>query len=188
MVDYEIIIGKRVITSAIKEIIEGQSINLKKMLENGTNPDDSNDFGATLLMFASGEGKEDFVRLLLDNGANVNRKDVNGFTALMHACEENNHSIIKLLLERGADVEINDNEGNDVINQMFKKLYHLKPEENRNNITFSIHLLFNSIKNRYRNQFNIRNYIKDKLDKIGFQEDSIFLYLSKIDETILRNM
>ena len=64
--------------------------------------------GQTPLIFASGNGDLEIVKVLLENRANINKTDAKGGTALMFASANNYPDIVKLLLTRGANVNAVD--------------------------------------------------------------------------------
>jgi ankyrin repeat protein len=80
----------------------GDADSVRLMLENGANPNDSNEAGATALMWAIDDPKK--VELLLDRGANVNARTSIGRTPLLMAASRfGSSAVVKMLLDRGAD-------------------------------------------------------------------------------------
>ena len=85
---------------------------LSLLLENGADPEGSDDFIMTPLHRASWKGTLEAVRCLLDHGANIEARDSDGWTPLRCAVlDENRIQVVRFLLERGADVNARDNKG-----------------------------------------------------------------------------
>ena len=88
--------------SAVENILsEGVSLNIR-----GTN-----EFhGVTPLMFASGIGKQEIVKMLVEKGARLNDTDTLGKTALIHAADKGYYDTVSFLLGQGANpnAETND--------------------------------------------------------------------------------
>ena len=74
------------------------------LLENGVDPNITNDYGMTALRMASSKGYSDIVGLLLDNDADPNITDNDGKTALMAASRNGHPEIAGLLLDNGVEV------------------------------------------------------------------------------------
>jgi ankyrin repeat protein len=80
----------------------GDADSVRLMLENGANPNDSNEAGATALMWAIDDPNK--VELLLDRGANVNARTSIGRTPLLMAASRfGSSAVVKTMLDRGAD-------------------------------------------------------------------------------------
>ncbi len=102
---------------------------VQKLIKNGVDVNEKDDYGETALHFAADVGSVDIAKLLLKSGANVNAKNQNGgLTPLMvasfamraqiltdKAAREkmlnNEAKIVKLLLDHGALVNEKDNQG-----------------------------------------------------------------------------
>lgn len=93
------------------------NIEQVKQLVNEKSIDKISAYGWTALMFASGEGHEDIVKLLLEKGANPNIRsgeipahfettgDMPSTTALGTAIEHNHISVAKILMDNGALID-----------------------------------------------------------------------------------
>jgi len=85
-------------------ILFGTASDVKKLLDNGLDPNaTTKSGGTTALMMAAPDVEK--IRLLLDRGANVNARSESKYTALMVAAQYGTHSTpaIRLLLAHGAD-------------------------------------------------------------------------------------
>lgn len=87
---------------------------LKQLIDSGDGRDvDAVDTdGRTALLFVSGLGSEECVRLLAEAGADVDHRDNGGgLTALHMAAGYVKPGVVKALIECGADVEVGDDRG-----------------------------------------------------------------------------
>jgi ankyrin repeat protein len=85
----------------------GHLQHTKKALHNGANVNTKDYFKRTALMYASGNGSIEIVKLLLHRGAavGINERDRDGKTAFMFAKEKGFAKIMEILLEYGAVAE-----------------------------------------------------------------------------------
>lgn len=74
----------------------------RALLEDGADPNKTDDLGTTPLMMSSSEGTTDLIDLLVDHGADVNLTDRHGWTALTFAVRMSWLEGVMRLLERGA--------------------------------------------------------------------------------------
>jgi ankyrin repeat protein len=81
---------------------------IDKMMESALNgyPNIQNIGGNTALMYATGDGLTDIVKLLLDRGADPNIVDQYGQTALVYATRNCRRDIVVVLLDNGIDPNI----------------------------------------------------------------------------------
>ena len=76
---------------------------VKKLIETGTDVNESQENGITPLIYASSKGYLEIVQELIKNGAKINARDSEYNTALMMACQNNHSDIVMELLKNGAD-------------------------------------------------------------------------------------
>ena len=86
---------------------------VRKMLEQGADPNVQSRDGYTALMYACQDRRTDTatVRKMLEQGADPNVQNNYGETALMKACRSGHTDIARLLLEHGADPNVQNNDG-----------------------------------------------------------------------------
>ncbi len=77
---------------------------LRTFLEQGMDPDSTNQQGYSVLMEAAREGHVEVIALLLDRKAKVNQRNAVGETALMLAAFKGNVEAVRLLHGRGAEI------------------------------------------------------------------------------------
>jgi ankyrin repeat protein len=83
-------------------VLKGDAAAVRRLLDEGKDPNETNDAGATALMWAVGNAEK--AQLLLDRGAHVNARSADGRTPLAIAAGvPGNARVVRLLLERGAD-------------------------------------------------------------------------------------
>lgn len=89
---------------------------MQLLLEAGAGPNETNDAGATPLMWCAGDAAK--VRLLLSKGAKVNARSKLGRTPLLIAAAYDGATEAALLLiEKGADIKARDEGGMSVLEQ-----------------------------------------------------------------------
>jgi ankyrin repeat protein len=72
------------------------------LIQAGVDVNSSNEYGRTILMFASASGHREIVDVLLKYGADINAKDGRGRTAMIHARSSGHDEIVKILQEAKA--------------------------------------------------------------------------------------
>lgn len=90
---------------AIRLIKKGDVIELRHALDDGLDPNHSNDIGTTLLMLAAMEGSVAMGSLLIDMGAELDRENNMHDCALSLAARFVHPKFVRLLLERGASLD-----------------------------------------------------------------------------------
>src|SRR5574343_628896 len=110
--DYYPLMPKRALNKLLFKAIQNKNISLiEELIDGGADPNVQDDYGDTVLIYASGKGHIDTVRLLLEKGADPNVKKDGEDTALTIASEIGHLDIVRLLLEYGADPNIQDDYG-----------------------------------------------------------------------------
>lgn len=74
------------------------------LLENGTDPNITNNFGSTPVLMTSLGWHGEMVQLLLDNGGDASLAAENGLTPLSEACRTGEVALVKLLLDTNVNV------------------------------------------------------------------------------------
>lgn len=94
-------------------IMKGRNEDVKRMLENGTDPNQADEYGKTVLHYAiKCSTDEHLFRLLLEYGANVNASTkYKQFTPIHFAVQFNKTKFVQLLLEWRADLNARTTDG-----------------------------------------------------------------------------
>ena len=79
--------------------------------DNPLQPQEVNNFGGDLFLYAARTGDIEDVKRRLDHDADIEAKDRNGYTALMYAVSEGHTEIVELLLDRDANIEAQNRSG-----------------------------------------------------------------------------
>ena len=88
----------------VETIVFGTAADLKRLLDQGLNPNAATKSGGTTALMAAAPDAEK-MKLLIDRGANVNARAQTRFSALMVAAQyQDSTAAINLLLDRGASV------------------------------------------------------------------------------------
>jgi hypothetical protein len=90
---------------------EGDSADLKGLLERGLDVNARDGKGRTPLMAAASAGDGEVLRLLLERGGDVNARNEGDSTGLMFAVLAGHVDVVRLLLEAGADVNVHNEHG-----------------------------------------------------------------------------
>jgi ankyrin repeat protein len=94
----------------------GSLDSMRLLLDAGSDPNASNDFAATPLMWCAGDAAK--VRLLVSKGAKVDARSKLGRTPLLIAAAYDGATeAARLLIEKGADVNARDESGMSVLEQ-----------------------------------------------------------------------
>ena len=89
---------------------------IQTALENGADPNTTDEDGVSALMLAAKSNTPDVVEDLLEHGAYINAKDNGGRTALMYAAAYNrDFKVLKVLLDSGASANAKDKSGRTVL-------------------------------------------------------------------------
>ena len=99
------------VDSMIKASQEGDLEKIKHLFKKGVRLDIADDYGMTVLMYASECDYFDIVRFLQEHGADINQVDNEGWTALMYASQRGNLDVIRFLQEHGTDINATDDIG-----------------------------------------------------------------------------
>ena len=86
-------------------IKRGDEAALRTALDNGLDPNLTNENGWSLLMLAAVEGAEPCGRLLAERGADVHQTNRHGETALSLAAQKGHLPFLQLLLAHGAKTD-----------------------------------------------------------------------------------
>ena len=85
---------------------QGDLVEVRRLLQNGTDANSRDKHGQTALMNAALSGQVDLVRFLVEEGADLNVTAKHNLSALMLSLIAHHTEIARLLIEAGADVNI----------------------------------------------------------------------------------
>lgn len=99
-------------TQLIKSSINGDYLDVKKLIDSGANINEPDSNGVTPLMHAICYRKPDVAKYLIESGADIKVKDKQGYDALLYAVsyatEDGRLEIVKILIDKGAYLESKD--------------------------------------------------------------------------------
>ena len=91
---------------------KGHLTNVEALLgATGIDIDAQKNDGATALLLAAVNGKDDVVKALINHGANVNLADNNGWTPLMLAVQQGHLTTVQTLLDKHVDINGTNEDG-----------------------------------------------------------------------------
>jgi hypothetical protein len=100
----------------IQAVESGNFEQVKGLLESGSDPDITNEYGKTPLYIAASDWEIEIINILLEYGADPNKQDNYGYYPLMGAIyPPPSIEVIEILLDAGADPTIKDNDGRDAM-------------------------------------------------------------------------
>ena len=79
-------------------------VTVRRVLDNGANPNTRNRGGTTALMLFVSKGNTEMVELLIAKGADVNLPNLQKESPLITAAFKGNVGIARILLDHGADI------------------------------------------------------------------------------------
>lgn len=97
--------------------LDGDINRVRRFIEKGTDPNQTDKFGYTALHYSSRHGNLSVCRLLLDCGADSNAQTHGGSTPLHRAAYCGHIMVVKLLLDRGADPTKVDSDGRTALHK-----------------------------------------------------------------------
>ena len=89
----------------------GDGATVRRLVQEGVDPNTSQGWGQTLLHYAAGAGDRETAELLLGKGSDVNARNQAGETPLHVAAHRNQAELIRLLMSKGADVDAKSRAG-----------------------------------------------------------------------------
>jgi len=92
-------------------------------LDQGMDPNTTNELGATPLFISAVKGDAESARILLDRGSDPNHLDTFGTTPIFDAVYQRNGEIASLLLERGCRLDVKSNWGQTALDVAREKGY-----------------------------------------------------------------
>ena len=106
---------KTSVGSLMEACSKGYIEEVKKILKQGADANEKDEYGKTPLMYAIHNGNFEIASLLIDNGADVNVKDEYGTAILKITVSSRNFEIASLLIDNGADVNVIDGDGKTIL-------------------------------------------------------------------------
>jgi ankyrin repeat protein len=102
-------------TPSVEPLIEairaGQLREVRRLLEDGADPNVTTEGGTPVIVFSALHGLDNIATALIEAQADVNAKNKAGASALAYAAEFGHNDIVKALLDAGADVNVTDTVG-----------------------------------------------------------------------------
>jgi hypothetical protein len=89
----------------------GDASGVQKLLDEGAEPNRSDNTGLSPLMTAAYSGKVEVIKILIEYRGNIEERDTSGYTALIFASNSGQIKCAQLLIEQGADVNAKDHDG-----------------------------------------------------------------------------
>ena len=99
----------------------GDLAEIRRLLDEGTAPDQHDRHNNTALIFAARDGRLDIAEALIAAGAEIDWIDGEGVTALILAAHKNHPAIAHLLLDRGAAAEQRDKWGRRALDYALRR-------------------------------------------------------------------
>ncbi|MCP3891682.1 MAG: ankyrin repeat domain-containing protein [Desulfobulbaceae bacterium] len=96
-------------------VTTGDLSGVKKFLEEGADPNRTDNTGLSPLMAAAYSGKFEVMKTLIEYRSKIDDKDTSGYSALIFASNTGHVDCTKFLIEKGADVNTKDNDGSTPI-------------------------------------------------------------------------
>ncbi|WP_239618044.1 ankyrin repeat domain-containing protein [Cohnella mopanensis] len=93
----------------------GDTVNLRKLVEEGADLNAQDAQGRTAIMAATYADKPDAVRLLIEAGADINKQDNKRNNPFLYAGAEGLLDILKLLIEAKADTKLTNRYGGNAL-------------------------------------------------------------------------
>ena len=101
----------------IEAALNGRVLDVRKLLDSGTDPDTKDEYECTSLLHACFFGHEEIVKLLLERKANVNAETKQGNTALRIACDNGRTSVAQMLIDAKADINVRNEYGETTLHE-----------------------------------------------------------------------
>jgi ankyrin repeat protein len=112
------IVDERISTSfqdLMYAVTTGDASAVKKLLDEGADPNRSDKTGLSSLMAAAYSGQVEIIKILMENRVDIEDRDTSGYTALIFASNAGQIDCARLLIEQGADVNARDYDGSTPI-------------------------------------------------------------------------
>lgn len=90
-------ITSRGVLPLMEAVYEGNTVEVKALIDEGVNVNERDESGRTALMIAANRGHTYVVQLLLESGADANAKDNQGMTAIQSAADRGFERIVSML-------------------------------------------------------------------------------------------
>lgn len=111
-------------TALLAAAREGDTGNVKVLLDSGIDVNTRNTRGWSALMLAAANGQTETMQVLINRGAWINEKGTMGHTALMLAAGSNHLAVVKLLLDNKVEVNKNPHIGRTALMKAVERGHH----------------------------------------------------------------